>query len=202
MPNEKKTVRVKALFSILSIATIGFVLTGCPPPASPTVACVDFEAPLAVGTQYGTPIPQPPGTVIFTPNGIPVSIQNFLAGGGLVVFNSAGIVMPPAPFGAGQAIRTNNINLEFKFTGVGFPVSEVRLDYLDQGGSENISVNGSPIFAGELSAAPNPIGGVNIAITSVPAPGGKKGTVTLTGTVRTLQIGGQEFWIDNVCAKK
>ena len=192
--------RVKAVFSISLIATIAFALMGCPtPPLTPV--CVDFEPPLAAGTQYGTP-GQGPGTVIFTSLGIPVSIHDFIAGGGLVIFNSAGIVVPPAPFGTGQAIRTNNINLEFNFTAIGYPTSEVRFDYLDQGGSENISVNGSPIFAGELSAAPNPIGGVNIAVTSTPALGGKKGTVTLTGKVQTLRIGGQEFWIDNVCAKK
>lgn len=201
MPNKKKTVRVKSVLSLTLIAALGFVLMACRRPGA-TSACIDFEAPLAVGTAYGTPVGQAPGTVIFVTKGIPVSIQNFIFVGGGGTFNSAGIVIPPAPFGAGQAIRTNNINLEFNFALVGFPVSVVTLDYLDQGGFENISVNGSPVFAGELSAAPSPIGGVNLAVTSVPAPGGKKGTVTLSGPVKTLRIGGQEFWIDNVCAKK
>lgn len=203
MPNEKKIARVKAVFSTSLIAAIGFVLMGCPKPQAPTSpACVDFEPPLAAGTQYGTPAAQAPGTAIFASQGIKVSIQNFVFAGGGGIFNSARIETPPAAFGNGQTIRTNNLNLEFDFTSIGYPTSQVQFDFLDQGGSENISVNGSPVFAGELSAAPNPIGGVNIAISSVPATGGKSGTVTLTGVVKTLRIGGQEFWIDNVCAKK
>lgn len=30
--------------------------------------------------------------------------------------------------------------------------------------------------------------------------GGKKGIVTLTGAIDNFMVGGQEFWIDNVCA--
>lgn len=194
--------RSKTVFSLSLIAITGLVLLGCPKPKPAAAsACVDFEPPLAAGTQYGAPVGQAPGTLIFTSNGIPVKIHNFIFVGGGGTFNSARIEVPPAPFGAGQSIRTNNINLEFDFTGLGYPTSEVKFDYLDQGGSENVSVNGSPVFAGDLPATPNPIGGVNITITSAPALGGKKGTVTLTGVVKTLRIGGQEFWIDNVCAK-
>ena len=202
MPKDKKTLSLKAVFSILSLAALAFALTGCPPPAPPSPACVDFEAPLAVGTQYGTPVGQAPGTAIFTSKGIKVSIQPFVFTGGGGTFNSARIETPPAPFGSGQTIRTNNLNLEFDFTAIGYPTSQVTFDYLDQGGSENISVNGSPIFAGDLPGTPNPIGGVTFAISAVPAAGGTSGTVTLTGVVKTLRIGGQEFWIDNVCAKK
>jgi hypothetical protein len=202
MPNDKKIVRMKAVFSIFSIAALAFAVTGCPPKAPLSPACVDFEAPLVAGTQYGTPVGQAPGTAIFTSNGIKVSIQNFVFAGGGGTFNSARIETPPAPFGSGQTIRTNNLNLEFDFSAIGYPTSQVTFDYLDQGGSENISVNGSPIVAGNLPGTPNPIGGVTFAITAVPATGGTSGTVTLTGVVRTLRIGGQEFWIDNVCAKK
>ncbi len=168
---------------------------------NPGMNCVDFEPPLVAGTQYGQPVGQLPGTVIFTTNGIPVSVHDFLflnAGG---TFNLARIEPPPVPFGSGQTIRTNNINLEFDFSPIGFPTSQVQFEFLDLGGLENISVNGSPIFAGELAAAPNPIGGVGISVTTVPVTGGKRGTVTLTGVVKTLRIGGQEFWIDQVCAR-
>jgi hypothetical protein len=195
--------RVKAVFLSSVIAAIALALLGCPGHQAPLAfACIDFEPPLAAGTQYGAPVGQAPGTVIFTSHAIPVTVQNFIFVGSGGTFNSARIEVPPAPFGSGQSIRTNNINLEFDFTPLGYPTSEVKFDYLDQGGSENVSVNGSPVFAGDLPATPNPIGGVTVAITSGPAPGGKKGTVTLTGVVKTLRIGGQEFWIDNVCAKK
>lgn len=162
--------------------------------------CVDFEPPLAVGTQYGAPAGHHSGDVVFTTNGIPVSVHdfNFPSGGG--TFNVANIDLAPVPFGSGQSMRTNNINLEFDFSGIGFAPKQARFEFLDLGGFENTSVNGSPIFVGDLSSAPNPIGGVNISVSTTPVSGGKKGIVILTGAVQTIRVGGQEFWIDNVCA--
>ena len=172
-------------------------------PAPGLVACVDFEPPLILGTQYGTPVGQNSGDVAFTTtNGVTVKVLDFHFTGGGGTFNLARIDGAPVPFGSGQSIRTNNINLEFDFSLIGFATSQVQFDFLDLGGFENISVNGSSIFPGELAAAPSPIGGVSISVTTVPVTGGKKGTVTLTGVVKTLKIGGQEFWIDNVCARQ
>lgn len=164
--------------------------------------CVDFEPPFIVGTQYGAPAGHQSGDVVFTTNGIPVSVHdfNFPSGGG--TFNVAYIDVAPVAFGSGQSMRTNNINLEFDFGNIGFTPNEIRFEFLDIGGSENISVNGSPIFAGDIEAAPNPIGGVNIAVSTTPVAGGKKGVVILTGAVQKLRVGGQEFWIDNVCARQ
>ena len=164
--------------------------------------CVDFELPLTVGTQYGSPAGHHPGDVVFTSNGIPVSVHdfNFIGGGG--TFNVATIDLAPVPFGMGQSINTNNINLEFDFTSLGFVPKEVSFEFLDLGGFQNISVNGSPIFIGDLPSVPTPIGGVNISVSTTPVAGGKTGTVILTGAVKTLRVGGQEFWIDNVCARE
>lgn len=160
--------------------------------------CVRFEAPLAVGTQYGTPAGQHSGDVIFTTNGIPVSVHDFNFAGGGGTFNLA--LIDVAPFGSGQSLRTNNINLEFDFGNIGFVPSIVKFEFLDLGGIENIAVNGSPIFAGDFSALPASLGGATISVTTTPVAGGKKGIVTLVGAIQKLRIGGQEFWIDNVCA--
>ncbi|NUO08281.1 MAG: hypothetical protein HUU08_06300 [Candidatus Brocadia sp.] len=168
----------------------------------PSTVCVDFESPLVAGTQYGVPAGNSSGDVVFTAHGIPVSVYNFDFAGGGGTFKVARVETAPVPFGSGQSIRTNNINLEFDFSQLNFQPSEVQLEFLDLGGHENISVNGSPVFAGELSSVPNPIGGVSIAVNTVTAQGSKKGIVTLTGAVKNLRIGGQEFWIDNVCVKK
>lgn len=164
--------------------------------------CVDFELPLTVGTQYGAPASHNPGDVVFTSNGIPVSVHDFNFTGGGGTFNVATIALAPVPFGTGQSINTNNINLEFDFSTLGFVPKEVSFEFLDLGGFENISVNGSPIFTGELSSVPTPIGGVNISVSTTPVTGGKTGTVILTGAVQKLRVGGQEFWIDNVCARE
>jgi hypothetical protein len=162
--------------------------------------CLDFEAPLTVGTQFGAPTGHQSGDVVFTTNNIPVSVHDcvFVGGGG--TFNVALIDVAPVPFGSGQSLRTNNINVKFDFSNLGVAVSQVQFEFLDIGGFKNLSVNGSPVFAGELGAAPSPIGGVNIAVAVSPVAGGTTGVVTLTGSIQTLRVGGQELWIDNVCA--
>jgi hypothetical protein len=68
------------------------------------------------------------------------------------------------------------------------------------GGSENLGVNGAPPFVGELMSAPPTIAGVNVAVTAGSVAGGTRGTVVLSGAVEVLRLGGQELWIDDVCA--
>ncbi len=197
---------VRSARSILLVSCAAFLmgsLAGCvappPPPPAPALVCVDFEPPLTAGTRYGQPAGQKPGDVIFTPNGIPVAVWDFVWTNGGGTFGTARIEPAQPAFGQGQIINTNNINLEFDFTALGFTPGAVTFDFLDMGGFENLSVNGSPVFAGELAAAPAPAG-FTISVNAAPVPGGKKGTVTITGPVKTLRIGGQEFWLDNVCA--
>lgn len=165
--------------------------------------CVDFEPPLAAGTHYGTPAGQAPGTLIFNSQGIDVRVRDFAFIGGGGAFGEAGIDVAPATFGMGQVMAVNNINLEFDFSGLGAPVTEVTLDYRDLGGFENLAINGqpAPAFAGELNAAPSPMGGVALSFAPpVTVTGGKTGSLKATGPIAQLQVGGQEFWIDNVCA--
>ncbi len=161
-------------------------------------ACVTFEPPLVVGTQYGTPAGQHNGDVIFTSNGIVVSVHDFAFGGGGGTFNLARVEPMPA-LNASQTLRINNINLGFDFSAIGFVPTRVQFEFLDQGGTENLSVNGSAVFAGDISAAPAMLGGATVSVSTTPATGGKKGVVTLTGAINAFMVGGQEFWIDNVC---
>ncbi|SIO55773.1 CARDB protein [Rhodovulum sp. ES.010] len=167
-------------------------------------SCIGFGPPPAAGTQYGTPAGQGPGTVVLaTSDGIEMSVETFRWTNGGTTFNRGRVEVPPVAFGSGQALRSNNLNFEFDFTGLDFPVSRVTFDFLDMGGSEDLSVNGQPVpvYAGDLTGAPSPIGGVVVQVTSTAVPGGKRGTVTLTGTIERIRIGGQEFWLDNVCAQ-
>lgn len=186
-----------------AISFITLMLTGCPP-SQPKVCqtCVDFEPPLALGKQYGAPAGQNSGDAIFTTNGIKISVYDYNVYGSGTTFGFATIETAPTPFGSGQCIRTGNINLEFDFRGLGFQTSEVQFEFLDFGGYENISVNGSsPIFVGELSSVPSPVGGVSINVFTSGTIGDLKGVVILRGAVQTLRIGGAEFLLDNVCAK-
>jgi nitrite reductase/ring-hydroxylating ferredoxin subunit len=49
------------------------------------------------------------------------------------------------------------------------------------------------------------MGGATVMVTAQSIPGGKAGAVTITATppatIKAVRIGGQEFAIDNVCAK-
>ncbi|MFQ6113614.1 MAG: FlgD immunoglobulin-like domain containing protein [bacterium] len=164
--------------------------------------CVDFQS-LVLGTQYGTPVGNTPGQIIFTENGIPVSVDNFNFVTGGVTFNLCQVDPAFAGFGTGNTMQTNNINLFFDFTALGFAPNRVSFEFADKGGDENISVNGQlPIFAGELIAAPPAIApGVTLSISTRQIQDGIAGTVVLTGPVNTLLIGGQEFWLDDVCAE-
>ena len=105
----------------------------------------------------------------------------------------------------GQSLWMTNINMLFDFRNIGFTVKRVKLNYLDLGGYENLAVNGSGIYRGQIAAAPAVIGFANVSVTSFPTPppvSGRTGTITITGPqITSFLIGGQEFWIDNVCAE-
>jgi len=171
------------------------------PPPEVCSACVDFESPLALGTQYGATAGHKSGDVVLTINGIKMSVHDFELVGGGVVFDVAYIDNVSFLSSNGQNIRASNINLEFDFSGIGFQTSEVQFQFLDAGGNENISINGSSLFVGDIASVVSPIGGVSIMVYTSPLSNGE-GIVILKGAVKTLRIGGQEFWIDNVCAKK
>ena len=104
-----------------------------------------------------------------------------------------------------MSLRTININMLFDLQNLGFPVRRVTLSYLDLGGYENLAVNASGIYRGQIAAAPAFLGNANVSVTSAATPppvSGRTGTVTITGQqIKSFMIGGQELWIDNVCAQ-
>jgi len=178
----------------------------CAVSSAPSVLkCVTFGPPPPAGTEYGQPAGNTPGQVVLvTADGIKMAVYDFVYTSGGGTFRTAKIESPTPMFGDGQTIRTSNINLEFDFSGLGAPVSEVTLEFRDAGGNENLAVNGqpSPIYAGELVSAPSVIAGVTVTVTSTSMPGGKKGKVVFRGPIQTIRIGGQEFWLDNVCVTR
>jgi hypothetical protein len=183
--------------TFLALALLGLLLA-VPSQAQP--ACITFD-PLLLGTVYGAPAGQSSGDLAFTLSGIRVHVVNFHRLPAGFSFNRAHIDIAPAGFGPGQSIRTNNIGLLFDFRALGFNVKKVTFSYLDLGGYENLSVNAAGVYVGELSAAPAVLGGANVTVTSSPVPGGKTGTVTVkASTLQALMVGGQELWIDSVCA--
>lgn len=175
-----------------------------PSVSSAAEAILTFDT-LLVGTQYGNPVGDAPGDLVFTESGVDVSVENFDFSGGGGTFGFAlvaapGMNVPGAgsfDFGSGNLIGTNNINLEFDFSNVGFVVDHVTVQYANNGGSENISVNGGPVTATAISLAPANIApGVTLGVTQM----GDIFTLELTGVVTSFRIGGQEFGFDTVVA--
>jgi hypothetical protein len=71
----------------------------------------------------------------------------------------------------------------------------ITFDFADYGGFENLSVNGDGMYYGELEDAVVPQG-FTIHVNKV----GNVGSVTIEGPIVSLIVGGQEFFIDNICA--
>jgi len=188
------------LTALLITPLLALLLT---PPAQAQSTCVTFEPPLTLGSTYGAPAGHSSGDLAFVSNGIRAYVYNFNLLSSGTAFNRAFIDFAPVAFSPGQSLRTNNINLLFDFSKLGFIVSKVTFSYLDLGGYENLAVNGSG-YVGELTSAPPALGGASVTVTNIAVPppmSGKRGTVTLKGPVRSLLIGGQELWIDSVCAQ-
>ena len=185
-----------------ALAQDGGQPTPTPPPSGKV--CLDFET-LALLTRYGRPVGHVPGDLAFISQNVRVIVETFRQPAAGFAFEYAQIVNPPVSFSSGQSLRSNNIGLVFDFRNLGFTPRRVTVDFLDLGGYENLGVNGLPIpiHTGELAAAPSPIGGVAVAVTTTPLPlpkSGKIGLLELTGPVSSFRIGGQELWIDHVCA--
>lgn len=156
-------------------------------------ACVDFES-LILGTEYGDGI-NAIGDVIFTENDIPVTVEYFEWVGGGGTFGTATVTNGSSGIGSGLDVFISNINFGFDFSNLNFVPNWVTFDFVDQGGEENISVNGSPIYKGDLELAVLPPG-VTMVINNM----GTYNQAILAGNIQSLLIGGQEFTLDNVCA--
>ncbi len=163
----------------------------CPAHVSFDIWCVDFET-LIFGSMYGTGI-NSPGEVIFTQNGISVAVYEFFYMGGGSTFGFAEVTTASV-IGTGQDMRTGNINLMFDFSELGITPDFVTFDFADYGGYENLSLNGGTVYIGELTAAPAPPGlSMNITMS------GSIGNAIIEGPVEKLLVGGQEFFLDNIC---
>ncbi len=167
-------------------------------PPSGTDTCVNFDT-LEDGKFFdGDEFPS--GSEIFRENNIPVTMHDFFWTNGGVGYNWAKAQQAGPGFGEGIILWTNNVNIGFDFSQLETLPNKVSFYYKNDGGNENIQVNdGQRIITriknGEGEIAPN----VNLQVTLI-NEADQVYMATLTGGVQTLQIGGQEFSIDQVCA--
>lgn len=167
---------------ILSLTAVAAVLlSGC---------CLKFND-LAPGTTY------PVGSAIST-GGKAIAVEPFQWGNG--AWSSSGYARVDAAGhagGTGNELRANNVNFNFQ---LGYPLSKITYKFADYGGNENIKVNDDfrnvPNFLGLNNTA---IGGVQVTVTAVQTPNSIRGEMVLQGPINGFTVGGQEFWIDEVC---
>jgi len=191
-------------YKVVPLAVSASLIAGLlavPPSAKAASACITFEPPLQNGTVYGTPVGHTPGTAVLFSSNLIGSVENFITAGGATAFGFARIETAPVLFSPGRSLRLNNISMRFHFLALPFVPRQVTFNFLDLGGTENLSVNGVTPFIGNISSAPASIGGLTVSTTSAVVPGGRRGSVRITGSpLRDVTIGGQELWIDQVCA--
>lgn len=183
------------------VALIGLSACGTTPTAGSCAACIDFEAPLAAGTRYGSPT-QTPGTTVLVSGGVKMSVESFLHPSGTTSFNSATVTAAAPGTSSGQALSVNNINLKFATL---LAAKQITFDFFDLGGHENLSINGASLNPGELAATASVVNGVNVLVLTTPVVNaggvviGKQGRVRMQGQIKEFIVGGQEFALDNIC---
>ncbi len=99
--------------------------------------------------------------------------------------------------GSGNDLNTRNVNLNFKYD---FPLDEIKFKFGDYGGNSNIKINGDfKNVADFTSLNGTTVGGVRITMDVVQDGANWIGTAKLEGTINEFVIGGQEFWLDDIC---
>jgi hypothetical protein len=163
---------------------IGVFLSGC---------CLKFND-LTPGTTYNV------GSTIST-GGKVIQVEQFQWANG--TWSSSGYAkVDPSNYagGSGYELRANNVNFNFQLD---YPLSKLTFKFADFGGNENIKVNNDFRNVSNFLGLNNTtIGGVNVSVTAVQNISSIRGEMVLQGSISGFTVGGQEFWIDEVCPEK
>lgn len=101
---------------------------------------------------------------------------------------------------AGQDLLINNARVNFDFP---FVPEKVVIFYGEYGGNVNLKVNGVLRNVEDFIILDGTtVAGVDVYVTESAVPGGVQGIILLEGAINTLEIGGQEFFIDHVGFKQ
>jgi hypothetical protein len=152
--------------------------------------CVDFES-LDVGAEF------PTGTS-FSDGGVTMTTKPFVwsngesTSDGFAKVDSNGLAG-----GSGKDLQVNNTTVAFDWGAV---VTDVSCRFGEYGGNLNLEINGELWNFQDFSALPGSrLGYVDVSA-EVSSGNGERGNLTLAGQVTSFSVGGQELWIDDVCA--
>jgi hypothetical protein len=183
--------QMSARFASSTLILSLLVLTGCHGPAKRT-NCVTFDTQPAGNLAPGSGFTENHIKVTAGPSGIATVRPASGAFGGT-----------GTPFGAGNILRVNNVTVDFDFSALSPTLVTVR--FADQGGQDRLSVNGALPVTDRFATMPPqtwPGGVQSTSNVTGTVPGGKQGTLTFVGPVKTISIFGQELWLDNICTGK
>jgi hypothetical protein len=131
----------------------------------------------------------------FSEGGTVVSLEQFVWSNGTPTSAGQGSVGTNEYSGGyGQDMNVNNITLNFDFA---CQLEGLTFQFGEYGGNLNLTINGDFRNFGnfdELHALT--VGGVTVSV--VNGGGNDTGKVTLTGTINSFSVGGQELWLDNI----
>ena len=172
-------------------------------------AFTDFEG-LTFGERFGdlaqgATIDVAPGDVAVTSDGIAITLDALTSSTGWTGFNYLEVAQYPVSPGPDHSAFTNNVTASFDIASVVDVTDTVCLAFVDLGGFENFSINGSANvvtpngYGGLQTLNGSTIGGVDVSVTGTSISYGYTGLITLIGDVDVLTIGGQELWLDDLC---
>lgn len=168
-------------------------------------SCVTFNN-LPTG-HYETSDGYPFGTPFWTENGAEAQLAPYhLSNGGIRnnVFVTAGSTFWSGAFiqRQGQVIRMLEASVAIDFTGAVSVADQVSFDFLDWEGNVNLSINGEPVLVNRsFNELPTQVAThVTMTVSDVPAGvDGRRGSVSFSGPIYHMTIGGTELGIDNLC---
>lgn len=159
--------------------------------------CIGFESPTIDTTITYTAFDYGLNDTIFTVEGVPVYLDSFLQTTGGNMSRDGRLLIPSFQNQGnfqGNVLFTQEINLRFDFSVLADEVVELTFDASESGGHRNIQVNGENLyFFTNYSELPS-----NIA-NGVLYSRDTGTTVTLTGKIEELVIGGEDLTFDNLC---
>lgn len=169
---------------MVALAAAAVVLSGC---------CLKFND-LSAGSQF------PVGSTITT-GGKTVQVEPFQwANGNWTQNGYARVDASRLAGGAQPELRTNNANLNFRLN---YPLNRLSFRFADFGGNENLKINNDFRNVGNFLGLHNTtVGGVQVKVTAVQDVSSIRGEMVLEGPIQGFTVGGQEFWIDDVCTDR
>ncbi len=157
------------------------------PAAVAAATCADFDE-LALGTEYHV-------GDMFSNDGLDFAVRNIVQPDGTVgPSNYTKVVNTNNAGGSGQELNINNTNLEVVLAA---PVAGITLKAGEYGGYVNLMVNGDLRKANDLTDFDGLVIGGALVEVGNPSPNLYK--VRVSDGVSSFSIGGQEFFVDDVC---